>query len=149
MTHRASGRTAQYADLSVHEPKSPVDEQTPFAYSMEGANGTQPGALIPYVWSPGWNSNQSVFKFQQEVGGPLQGGDGGVRLIQPNGAEVNDALADQFRKPPNFAAQPGGHLRLTPRHPYSAPRSFPPMRRRLPNAAALRRFCCTQMTPPP
>ena len=117
MTHRASGRTAQYADLSVHEPKSPVDEQTPFAYSMEGANGTQPGALIPYVWSPGWNSNQSVFKFQQEVGGPLQGGDGGVRLIQPNGAKVNDGLADQFREPPNFVAQPGGHLRLTSRHP--------------------------------
>ena len=49
---------------------------------MEGQNtGAQPGALVPYVWTPGWNSNQSVFKFQQEVGGALNGGDPGVRLI--------------------------------------------------------------------
>ena len=36
---------------------------------------------MPYVWTPGWNSNQSLFKFQQEVGGALNGGDPGVRLI--------------------------------------------------------------------
>ena len=82
--HRYSGRTAMRADVSVHEPKAPVDDETPFAYSMEGQNtGAQPGALVPYVWTPGWNSNQSVFKFQQEVGGALSGGDPGVRLI-PN-----------------------------------------------------------------
>ena len=80
--HRYSGRTAMRADVSVHEPKAAVDDETPFAYSMEGQNtGTQPGALVPYVWTPGWNSNQSVFKFQQEVGGALAGGDPGVRLI--------------------------------------------------------------------
>ena len=80
--HRYSGRTAMRAHVSVHEPKASVDEETPFAYSMEGQNtGAQPGALVPYVWTPGWNSNQSVFKFQQEVGGALNGGDPGVRLI--------------------------------------------------------------------
>ena len=80
--HRYSGRTAMRADVSVHEPKASVDDETPFAYSMEGQNtGAQPGALVPYVWTPGWNSNQSVFKFQQEVGGALNGGDPGVRLI--------------------------------------------------------------------
>ena len=84
--HRYSGRTAMRAHLGVHEPKAPVDAETPLAYSMEGENaGDQPGALVPYVWAPGWNSNQSVFKFQQEVGGPLAGGDPGVRL-SPNGA---------------------------------------------------------------
>ena len=83
--HRYSGRTAMRAHLGVHEPKAPVDAETPLAYSMEGENaGDQPGALVPYVWAPGWNSNQSVFKFQQEVGGPLAGGDPGVRL-SPNG----------------------------------------------------------------
>ncbi len=81
-THRYSGRTAMKADLSVHEPKAAVDSETPLAYSMEGQNpGDQPGALVPYVWSPGWNSNQSLFKFQQEVGGALTGGDPGVLLI--------------------------------------------------------------------
>ena len=80
--HRYSGRTAMRANVSVHEPKATVDDETPFAYSMEGQNnGAQPGALVPYVWTPGWNSNQSVFKFQQEVGGALNGGDPGVRLI--------------------------------------------------------------------
>ena len=80
--HRYSGRTAMLADVSVHEPKAPVDAETPLAYSMEGENtGEQPGAVIPYVWSPGWNSNQAVFKFQQEVGGALAGGDPGVRLL--------------------------------------------------------------------
>ena len=80
--HRYSGRTAMRAQLSVHEPKATVDDETPFSYSMEGQNnGSQPGALVPYVWTPGWNSNQSVFKFQQEVGGALNGGDPGVRLI--------------------------------------------------------------------
>ena len=80
--HRYSGRTAMRADVDVHEPKASVDEETPFSYSMEGQNnGAQPGALVPYVWKAGWNSNQSVFKFQQEVGGALNGGDPGVRLV--------------------------------------------------------------------
>ena len=80
--HRYSGRTAMRAHINIHEPKAAVDEETPLAYSMEGENvGDQPGAVVPYVWSPGWNSNQSVFKFQQEVGGPLAGGDPGVCLL--------------------------------------------------------------------
>ena len=99
MTHRASGRTAKDAHISVHEPKPTVDEQTPFSYSMEGQNGGEVAALIPYVWSPGWNSNQSVFKFQQEVAGPLRGGDIGVRLIEPE-ASPAEALAAKHRQPP-------------------------------------------------
>ena len=92
--HRYSGRTAMYADASVHEPKAPVDAETPLAYSMEGENaGDQPGALVPYVWAPGWNSNQSLFKFQQEVGGALAGGDPGVRLL-PDRAAVPQAYED-------------------------------------------------------
>ena len=35
-----------------------------------------------FFWSPGWNSIQSVNKFQSEIGGPLRGGDPGVRLIE-------------------------------------------------------------------
>ena len=83
--HRYSGRTAMRAQLSVHEPKAEEDDETPLAYSMEGQNtGDQPGALVPYVWTPGWNSNQSVFKFQQEVGGALAGGDPGALLLEPS-----------------------------------------------------------------
>ena len=93
--HRYSGRTAMRADVSVHEPKTTVDHETPFSYSMEGLNtGEQPGAVLPYVWSPGWNSNQSVFKFQQEVAGALAGGDPGARLIGANGDTRQVAYRD-------------------------------------------------------
>ena len=50
---------------------------------MEGYGGRPPSALIPRFWAPGWNSVQSVNKFQAEVGGPLIGGDPGMRLIEP------------------------------------------------------------------
>ena len=93
--HRYSGRTAMRANVSVHEPKATVDHETPFSYSMEGLNtGDQPGSVLPYVWSPGWNSNQSVFKFQQEVAGALAGGDPGARLINANGDAGNDPYQD-------------------------------------------------------
>jgi NADH-quinone oxidoreductase subunit G len=82
--HRYSGRTAMHADRNVHEHKPPEDPDGPFSYSMEGYAGRPPAPLIPFYWSPGWNSVQSTSKFQSEVGGPLRGGDPGVRLIEPS-----------------------------------------------------------------
>lgn len=95
-THRYSGRTAMLAHDNIHEPKSTVDSETPFSYSMEGQVSTdQDGAVIPYAWSPGWNSNQSVFKFQQEVGGELAGGDPGVRLLDVSTDPVTNGSAKE------------------------------------------------------
>lgn len=82
-THRFSGRTAMNANVSVHEPKPPVDVDSPLTYTMEGYQGKPPSADIPYFWSPGWNSIQSINKYQIEVGGPLHGGNPGKRLIEP------------------------------------------------------------------
>lgn len=81
--HRYSGRTAMLADINVHEPEPPDDPDAPFSFSMEGYLGHPPPALIPRFWAPGWNSMQSVNKFQDEVGSSLTGGDPGVRLIEP------------------------------------------------------------------
>ena len=107
-THRYSGRTAMLADVNIHEPKTTVDSETPFSFSMEGQNpGDQAGSTIPYVWAPGWNSNQSVFKFQQEVAGPLSGGDPGVRLIQPNGADRADSEVIDSREDNKLVATEG------------------------------------------
>ena len=93
-THRYSGRTAMNADVSVHEPKAPEDDETPYSYSMEGQNpGDQTGSMIPYSWSPGWNSNQSIFKFQAEVNGDLVGQSGGTRLF--NVPTVPDVEVDK------------------------------------------------------
>ena len=51
--------------------------------TMEGYYGPMPSALVPYFWAPSWNSVRAVNKFQDEVGGPLRGGDPGIRLIEP------------------------------------------------------------------
>lgn len=108
-SHRYSGRTAMLADVSVHEPKQPVDEDTPLAYSMEGSNSKdKPGALLPYVWSPGWNSNQSLHKFQSEAGGALAGGTAGVRLIEA------DASASFSNSAEDTGGSSGGAWRLLP-----------------------------------
>jgi NADH-quinone oxidoreductase subunit G len=109
-THRYSGRTAMRADISVHEPKQPVDPDTPFSYSMEGVNSKQPGALIPFVWAPGWNSNQSVHKFQSEAGGALAGGTPGKRLFDSS----SDASGiTKHKVPPAFELEQD-HWRLLP-----------------------------------
>ncbi len=81
--HRYSGRTAMLANLNVSEPKPPQDADSALAFSMEGYPGQPPSSLTPFFWSPGWNSIQSVNKFQSEINGPLRGGDPGVRLIEP------------------------------------------------------------------
>ncbi|MEW6296723.1 MAG: NADH-quinone oxidoreductase subunit NuoG [Thermodesulfobacteriota bacterium] len=87
---RYSGRTAMVAHVTVHEPKPPEDPDAPLAFSMEGYPGQPPPSLIPYFWAPGWNSAQATAKFQSEVGGPLRGGNPGVRLIAPDhGARVS------------------------------------------------------------
>lgn len=84
-SHRATGRTAILADVNVSEPKPPEDPDAPFSFTMEGYMGPQaPGALVNRFWAPGWNSVQSLNKFQSEVGGPLAGGDPGKRLLEPS-----------------------------------------------------------------
>ena len=49
---------------------------------MEGYKGIPPSGITPFFWSPGWNSVQSVTKFQNEPGGALKDGDPGVILFK-------------------------------------------------------------------
>lgn len=81
--HRYSGRTAMHPE--VVELRRPQDSETPFAFSMEGDTAQVSPALLPVIWAPGWNSNQAINKFQQEIGGSLRDGDLGVRLIEAAG----------------------------------------------------------------
>jgi NADH-quinone oxidoreductase subunit G len=80
---RYSGRTAMLANITVHEPKPPDDPNTPFSFSMEGTLDQPPAALIPFFWSPGWNSIQATNFYQTEIAGPLRGEDPGIQLIDP------------------------------------------------------------------
>jgi NADH-quinone oxidoreductase subunit G len=81
--HRYSGRTAMHANISVSEPKPPDDPDSPLSFSMEGYPEQPPAPLIPFFWSPGWNSIQSTNFYQKEIAGPLRGGDPGARLLEP------------------------------------------------------------------
>jgi NADH-quinone oxidoreductase subunit G len=84
---RFSGRTAMLAHLTVHEPPPPPDDDSALAFSMEGyRGGPVPSPLIPQFWAPGWNSNQALNKYQEEVGGPLREELPGVRLIEVGSA---------------------------------------------------------------
>jgi NADH-quinone oxidoreductase subunit G len=83
--HRCSGRTSMTANLSVREPKPPADDDTPFSFSMEGADTDLPPALMPRYWSPGWNSVQAFNKFRHGASGEPVGGDAGVRLFEGAG----------------------------------------------------------------
>jgi NADH-quinone oxidoreductase subunit G len=74
-----------HAHENVSESKPNEDPDSPLSYTMEGYHGTPPSSLIPFFWAPGWNSAQSINKYQIEVGGPLHGGDPGIRLLEPNG----------------------------------------------------------------
>ncbi len=116
---RYSGRTAMHAAVTLHEPAPPPDPDSALAFTMEGYHGPRlPGALIPFFWAPGWNSNQSVNKFQDETGRHLRGGDPGVRLLEPaQAAEAATAAAVFFDEiPPAPRPPPDGRLRLLALH---------------------------------
>jgi len=110
--HRYSGRTSMRANISVHEPRQPQDQDTMFAFSMEGNNSPQAERQqVAFAWAPGWNSPQAWNKFQSEVGGSLRFGDPGVRLIEASEgslhyfADIPAAFAvqaDQWRVAPYY-----------------------------------------------
>ncbi len=112
-----SGRTAMSADIGVAERQPPVDDDSPLSFSMEGFQGEPPPPLIPRYWAPGWNSVQALNKFQEEVGGPLRGGNPGRRLIEPAPGRPEQPPAPQppfFNLPPAPFSPPAGRWLLAP-----------------------------------
>jgi NADH-quinone oxidoreductase subunit G len=74
------------ANINVHEPKQEQDEDGIMTFSMEGVPPVKDAAVFNSPWAPGWNSNQSVFKFQSSAGGPLQQASAGERLLDNSNA---------------------------------------------------------------
>jgi NADH-quinone oxidoreductase subunit G len=110
--HRFSGRTAMLANINVSEPKPPVDTDSSLSYTMEGYGGKPPPSMIPFYWSPGWNSVQAINKYQQEIGGPLQGGDPGIRCFE---GTQNDTV-EYFVSDPAIFHRRADHLMIVPLH---------------------------------
>ena len=92
-THRASGRTAQMANISVHESKTTQSAFDRFNFSMEGlTSGPSSTHEMPFTWAPGWNSNQSINQYQSEVGGTLLNGMEELRLS----VNASETLIDKW-----------------------------------------------------
>ena len=81
-TMRYSGRTAMNANLEVSEPGISLDPDSPLAFSMEGRQEHPSSSLVPFYWTPGWNSVQAMYNYLDEPNGSMKGGDPGVRLIE-------------------------------------------------------------------
>ncbi len=103
--HRYSGRTSILANIDVSEPKPMQDDDSPLSYTMEGYKGMPPSSAIPFYWAPGWNSVQSVAKYQDEPGGALKGGDPGIKMfhdkvgtVPPFFKEIPEAFKQRLQK---------------------------------------------------
>ncbi len=82
-TIRYSGRTAMNANIAVSEPELSQDRDSPLTFSMEGQQENPPSSLVPFYWTPGWNSVQAMYNYLDEPDGSMKGGDPGIRLIEP------------------------------------------------------------------
>ncbi|MCB1666504.1 MAG: NADH-quinone oxidoreductase subunit NuoG [Pseudomonadales bacterium] len=88
---RYSGRTAMQANSHVHEYRQTQDPQSPLSFSMEGVPLQKDASLLSAAWAPGWNSNQAISKFQDEINGELRQGCKGVHLLQSGQAQASYA----------------------------------------------------------
>jgi len=80
---RYSGRTSIHSKTAVSETGIEPDIDSPLSFSMEGIQEMPRPSLVPFYWSPGWNSVQAVNKYLDEPNGKMKGGDSGINLIKP------------------------------------------------------------------
>jgi NADH-quinone oxidoreductase subunit G len=111
-TPRYSGRTAEHAHEHVKEMPPPKDADSPLVFSMETGTAPAPDIPAPWYWAPGWNSNEALNRFQQEIPGPLREGNPGVRIVEHAEQPMPRFVADP---PAPFAPRPDQWL-VTPLH---------------------------------
>ncbi|WP_169767786.1 NADH-quinone oxidoreductase subunit NuoG [Enterobacteriaceae endosymbiont of Donacia proxima] len=87
---RYSGRTSMFSNINIHEPEQPKDKDTIFSFSMEGNYGANINYThIPFLWNPGWNSPESLYKFQKEIGISSKYGETGFKIRSKNKCEIH------------------------------------------------------------
>jgi len=69
-THRVSGRTAQFSNVTMHEPQALKSQDNYLNFSMEN-NSVLTAYEQPFTWSPSWNSNEAILQAQQQVNDEL------------------------------------------------------------------------------
>jgi len=109
--HRYSGRTAMRANINVHEPKQEQDEEGILTYSMEGVSALRDATVFNTAWAGGWNSNQSVFKFQSHTGAALKQATNGHCLVENSVTEKTwSEVMDAEKVTGDFEVFPLYHL---------------------------------------
>ncbi len=88
-TMRFSGRTAMNANIAVSESGIPKDPDSPLKFSMEGQQENPPSSIVPFYWTPGWNSVQALYNYVDEPDGSMKGGDPGVKLFSKSSSVKN------------------------------------------------------------
>jgi NADH-quinone oxidoreductase subunit G len=97
-TMRYSGRTAMNANIVVSEQKLPQDPDSPLSFTMEGQPEKPPSSLVPFYWTPGWNSVQAMYNYVDEPDASMKGGDPGIKLFE-SGAAFDRKYFNQETKP--------------------------------------------------
>ena len=81
-TVRESGRTALSAYINIKEIPPDNDVDSNYQYSQEGlASHLDKHQSPSYLWSPNWNSNESLRLFQDAADGAIQGASLGIELF--------------------------------------------------------------------
>ena len=94
-TVRESGRTALSAYIDIKEIPPDNDVDSNYQYSQEGlASHLDKHQSPSYLWSPNWNSNESLSLFQDAADGAIQGASLGIELFahQPRQPDPDSPL---------------------------------------------------------
>ncbi|QJC29661.1 NADH-quinone oxidoreductase subunit NuoG [Enterobacteriaceae endosymbiont of Plateumaris pusilla] len=87
---RYSGRTSMLSNINIHEQKQLEDKDTIFNFSMEGNYDSNiQCSYLPFLWYPGWNSLQSLNKFQKEIGVSSKYGPTGIKILKKKNKSFN------------------------------------------------------------
>lgn len=118
-TMRASGRTASNAAIDVREHPPAPDKDSPYQYSQEGVPNSviiaKSGSTAPaQIWSPGWNSTESLSHFQNQANGAIVGNHPGIMLFTQPGQNSVESTEAEYQ--PDLCSIPEGGIRLGPYH---------------------------------
>ena len=104
-TVRESGRTALHSYIDIKDIQPDFDLDSNYQHSQEGVASNLDDSQSPaYIWSPGWNSSESLNQFQHSESGAIQGAHPGLLLFAQGQTArtsvVENQPVDSIKGPP-------------------------------------------------
>jgi len=95
-TVRESGRSALHSYIDIKDIQPNSDPESNYQHSQEGVASNLDDSQSPaYIWSPGWNSSESLNQFQDGESGAIQGAQPGLLLFSKGQTDSSLVTADQ------------------------------------------------------